>query len=163
MQCWILNCCLKSMVRHTEPEIHQQHKLRHQLHGQVYVSRTAAGLVGTHDMQGQASRVSSLQQIKAEDDTASAHDSERLMCQAVVQSAHDGECLVCQAAVGSECGCDAPVGTWPCSMTCSPTGAGALPCFSKNSNTPCRKLIYIMALPFTDRLNDEVESRDTAL
>ena len=33
-----------------------------------------------------------------------------------------------------------PVGTWPCSMTCRPTGAGACPLLSKNSKTPCRAL-----------------------
>lgn len=32
-----------------------------------------------------------------------------------------------------------PVGTCPCSMTCRPTGAGLLPCLSRNSNTPYKK------------------------
>ena len=30
-----------------------------------------------------------------------------------------------------------PVGTWPSMTTCMPTGEGALPCFSRNSKTPC--------------------------
>ena len=30
-----------------------------------------------------------------------------------------------------------PVGTWPSMTTCMPTGEGARPCFSRNSNTPC--------------------------